>query len=378
MSVSRPSRRCEGFFLRAALLTLVTLVPGCGDRTDSGASERTGAVEPEAVQVGPNDAPRETQGGALENQGFEEQPAWFKQSFLDVREDIDEAKAAGRRLALYFYQDGCPYCKKLLEVNFSSREITEKTRRYVDVVALNIWGDRDVVDLNGQTMPEKAFSRELNVNFTPTLVFFDEQGKSIARLNGYYPPHQFEAALDYVGLKKESEGSLGDYYRRHEPVPSSGRLHREAAWLQPPFDLSNRTSGKPLLVMFEQQDCKACDELHGEILQRDDSRGLLAGFDIALLDTWSSEAFRLPDGTQTTAMDWAHELGVQYLPTLVMFDVQGKEAFRTEAWLKAFHLQSALDYVLSGAYRDEPNFQRYIETRADALRARGVDVEIMN
>ena len=38
----------------------------------------------------------------------QDQPAWFKDSFLDVREDIAEATKSGRRLMLYFHQDGCP------------------------------------------------------------------------------------------------------------------------------------------------------------------------------------------------------------------------------------------------------------------------------
>jgi hypothetical protein len=32
--------------------------------------------------------------------------------------------------------------------------------------------------------------------------------------------------------------------------------------------------------------------------------------------------------------------------------------------------------VLSRAYRTEPSFQRYISARAEALRERGIDVDI--
>ena len=37
-------------------------------------------------------------------------PGWFKESFLDFREDIAEASVEGKRLLLYFWQRGCPYC----------------------------------------------------------------------------------------------------------------------------------------------------------------------------------------------------------------------------------------------------------------------------
>jgi hypothetical protein len=51
--------------------------------------------------------------------------------------------------------------------------------------------------------------------------------------------------------------------------------------------------------------------------------------------------------------------------------------FRTEAYLKSFHVQSSMDYVASGAYLEQPSFQRFISARAEALEAQGVHVELM-
>src|SRR4051812_10318437 len=48
----------------------------------------------------------------------EELPAWFTESFLDLPDDVAEAAKQNRRVMLYFGQEGCPYCKRLLEVNF--------------------------------------------------------------------------------------------------------------------------------------------------------------------------------------------------------------------------------------------------------------------
>ena len=78
------------------------------------------------------------------NPGYEEKPPWFKDSFLDIREDVAETAASGKRLILYFYQDGCPYCTKLLKDNFGNREIAQKTQQHFEVIAINMWGDREV------------------------------------------------------------------------------------------------------------------------------------------------------------------------------------------------------------------------------------------
>ncbi len=330
------------------------------------------------AETAPVNADAPSLGPGMVNPGFHEQPAWFKQSFLDIREDVAEAAANGRRVMLYFYQDGCPYCKKLLETNFSQRDIVERTRDRFDVIAINLWGDREVVDFAGNPVTEKNFASALKVMFTPTLVFLDEQGAVVVRLNGYYPPHKFAAVLDYVGQRKERESDFRTYLAGNAPVASKGKLHHDASYLQPPYRLAQRKSGKPLLVLFEQKDCASCDELHEDIFARSETRQLLEQFDIVLLDMRADLPLQTPSGQQTTSGQWSRAMNIQYAPTLAMFDREGTEVFRTEAYLKAFHVQSSLDYVLSGAYRAQPSFQRYIQKRAEALEAQGVHINLMD
>jgi len=319
--------------------------------------------------------------GALEagmvNPGYAEKPAWFANSFLDIREDVSEAAAAGKRVLLYFYQDGCPYCKKLLDTNFALQDTEAKTRRHFEVVAINMWGDREVTDFAGAPTTEKQFARALRVMFTPTLLFLDEQGKVILRLNGYYPPHKFNAALDYAVSGTGSNPDFREYLAGVAPAPAQGVLHHDPDWLPATAALNARPGGRPLLVLFEQKDCAPCDELHGDILQRPESREQLARLDVVLLDMWSGEPVTRPDGKTSSMARWAQELGVQYAPSLVFFDAAGSEVFRTEAWLKAFHVQSAMDYVASQAYLGQPSFQRFISARADALEAKGIHVDLM-
>ena len=332
---------------------------------------------PFAAAAEPEPATQAVLEPGMVNPGFHEQPDWFKASFLDIREDVAEAADAGRRVMLYFYQDGCPYCKKLLETNFSQRDVVTRTRERFDVIAINMWGDREVIGFDGQQTTEKNFAAALKVMFTPTLLFLNEQGEVLMRLNGYYPPHKFTAVLDYVGQRKEGEMDFRAFLADNAPAASKGVLHQDDSYLQAPYRLAQRSGDRPLLVLFEQKDCAACDELHEDILRREESRALLERFDVALLDMWADTPVQTPDGRQTTAAEWSRSLNIQYAPTLVMFDRHGGEVFRTEAYLKAFHVQSSLDYVLSGAYREQPSFQRYISKRAEALEAQGVHIDLM-
>lgn len=317
------------------------------------------------------------QGGV--NPGYHEQPAWFKHSFLDLREDVAEAAAANKRVLLYFYQDGCPYCKKLLEHNLGTPAIAEKTRRNYDVVAINLWGDREVTDLDGTVLSEKSFAERYKIMYTPTLLFLDERGRTVLRANGYYAPDKFDLALDY-GMRHDTDSlSFRDYAARQAPVSARGALHTQPFFLEPPHELTRKDAAarRPLLVLFEQRECAACDEFHRDVLARPRTRELLAKFDVAQLDMWGDAIVVAPDGAETTAADWARRLKVQYAPTLVFFDERGNEVFRAEAYLKSFHVQSVLDYVASGAYKSQPNLQRFIQQRADHLREQGVQVDLM-
>lgn len=312
--------------------------------------------------------------------GDEAQPAWFKASFLDIREDVAEAEEYNKRLILYFYQDGCPYCNKLLRDNFGQREIAFKTRKYFDVVAINIWGDREVTDFHGNETTEKQFARDLKVRFTPTLLLLDESGFPVVRINGYFPPHKFVAAVEYVGLKQEGETSFSNYLGKLAPEPASGRLHDKPHYIKPPYRLKEviNNSGKPLLVLFEQSQCAACDELHLHTLAREESKELIERFEVVLLDIWSKAPVQTPDGKQTNVSTWAKMLAVNYAPSMLFFNEGGEEVFRVEAYLKSFHVLAVLDYVASGAYLQEPEFQRFIKARADALRAKGYKVNLMD
>ena len=85
-----------------------------------------------------------------------------------------------------------------------------------------------------------------------------------------------------------------------------------------------------------------------------------------------------PDGRDMIAMSWARDLDVKYAPALVFFGTDGKKVIRADAYLRTFHVQSLMDYVASGAYRDQPAFQRFISARADAQREQGIEVDLMD
>ena len=309
-----------------------------------------------------------------------EYPDWFKESFLNFPDDIKEAKSAGKRLVVFFHQDGCPYCNALVERNLAQKNIAEKVKKNFDVIGINMWGDREITYVNGKSYTEKTLAAALKVQFTPTLLFYDEDGKIVLRLNGYRSPEKFNVDLDYVALHKEKDTDYRAFVKANLPVTKSSKeMHNEDFFAKPPYDLTVRaTDQKPIAVFFEQNDCPDCDTLHEKVLPDKTLRTIISNFKVIQLDMWSKTPVVTPQGEKTTAREWANKLDIKFAPSIVVFNEKGEEVIRTEGSFKVFHTQGILDYVLSGKYLEEPSFQRYLADRAEHIREQGKDVDIWN
>lgn len=303
-------------------------------------------------------------------------PKWFTETFLDFREDLRDAAKEGKRVLIYFGQDGCPYCAELMQTSFTQQRIVDKTRRHFVAIALNVWGDREVTWIDGKVEREKDFAKRMKVQFTPTLLLLDEKGGIAARLNGYYPPHRMEAALDYVAGRLEKKQPFADYMRGAVKEAASETLHDEPFFMKPPYILTRKPRGRPLAVLFETRSCSGCDEMHREGFRRPAVAKELAQFDIARFALGERTELIRPDGGKIRADAWARELKIAYTPTIVFFSASGREVLRVEAYVRPFHLAASFAYVSSGAYRKEPSLQRFIQARAEQMRERGQPVDL--
>jgi len=279
---------------------------------------------------------------------------------------------------LFFTQDNCPYCNALVERNLAQKDIEQAMRERFEVIAINMWGDREVIGLDSAKHTEKSFAASLKVQFTPTLLFFDESGKVILRLNGYLPPARFKTALQYIAQGREKEISYRDYIAANTPPSLGGELFKED-FFKPAAYLHTRKGGakaRPFAILFEHKDCPSCAELHEKVLVDKETRAIVRKLDVIQLDMWSNMPVVTPQGKRQTAREWAKALDVKYAPTIVFFDENGREIIRSEAFFKVFHTQGIFAYVADGCFKTEPNFQRYLSARADHLREQGKDVDI--
>jgi len=290
-------------------------------------------------------------------------PEWFKLSFLELKNDLSEAVEAGKRgLIIYFGQVDCPYCKAHLEKNWSDRGIVSYTQKYFDVVAIDVRGDRPVADFKGTIhKTEKSYAAKLKTDFTPSLLFYDENGKEVLRLSGYHPPYQFRAALEYVADRHYLKESLMAYLKRGESVASyeESELNESALFSSPPYALSRHqvSAQMPMVVFFEQPTCHACNVLHAGPMLDKNSVEKFKKIDVVQLDINADTPVITPQGERLTARQWAQNLGIYYAPTLIFFDETGKEILRVDSVIRFYRLNGVLEYITSKAYHEYSTFQ---------------------
>lgn len=154
--------------------------------------------------------------------GLHKQP-WMRETFKDLQEDLAEANAAGKRLVLMVEQRGCIYCKKMHEEIYPREEIAGYIDENFFVVQINLHGDTEMTDLDGETLSEKAAARKWGILFTPTVIFLPEtveegasaQDAAVAVMPGAFGAQTTHDMFVWVNEKRYDLDNGEDFQRYH-------------------------------------------------------------------------------------------------------------------------------------------------------------------
>ncbi|KPP84730.1 MAG: Thioredoxin-related protein [Rhodobacteraceae bacterium HLUCCO07] len=154
--------------------------------------------------------------------GLHKQP-WMRNTFKDLREDLEEANAEGKRLVLFVEQRGCIYCKKMHEEVYVRSDLSDYIAENYFVVQLNLHGNDTATDFDGEEMEQSALMRKWGILFTPTLIFLPEEvdaGRTAAEAAVATMPGAFgyQTTLDmftWVNEKRYDLDDEEDFQRYH-------------------------------------------------------------------------------------------------------------------------------------------------------------------
>ena len=153
--------------------------------------------------------------GKLSGGSMHEVPEWFKESFLDISEDISEADANNKHFMIFMDLEGCPYCTKMLNENFIAQNKTsEFIKKYFDVINIDVKGSREIAWDANTTLTEKALAEKLEIQYSPTILFFNKNKEVVVRINGYRNKDDFKYILEFVQGKYYEQMTLSQYLEK--------------------------------------------------------------------------------------------------------------------------------------------------------------------
>ncbi len=148
---------------------------------------------------------------------------WMRETFLDLREDLADATAEGKRLAVIFEQRGCIYCTKMHAEVFPRPEIADYIRDNFFVVQLNLHGALEVTDFDGDVRSERDMARKWGLLFTPTMIFLPSEvaedttaaAAAVATMPGAFGWQTTYDMLVWVNEERYAMADGEDFQRYH-------------------------------------------------------------------------------------------------------------------------------------------------------------------
>lgn len=148
---------------------------------------------------------------------------WLYDTFKDLQEDAADAAAEGKRLLVIVEQRGCLYCKDMHTKTFTDPRVEAMLREHYYPIQVNLHGDTELIDVDGDVLTEKQAARKWGVLFTPTMMFLppeiDEstsaQGQAIAVMPGYFSAGTTLDLLTWVAEDRYLDQSEEDFQRYH-------------------------------------------------------------------------------------------------------------------------------------------------------------------
>lgn len=291
---------------------------------------------------------------------------FMKDSFLNLRDDLKEATADQKTLMILYEQDGCPYCIEMHKTTFTDPQILATLKKNFEVIQLDIWGGREITDLNGVTHTEKDWARKLGIQFSPMIMFFDASGKEIFRIPGYYKPALFATALNYVAqgqyktlpfrayLAQQASPVAGE--AKESLVSTSGNLQALLA--------AAAKSQKGVALLFEQGSCAECSEFRNKALNRGDiAKKLRSHYEWVAIDIGSERKLVDTDGLIRNGKQLAAKYAIQTVPTMIFIAANGQEVLRHDSYLKPEHFLTLLTYLTTDARQKYKSFQDWLRVK---------------
>jgi thioredoxin-related protein len=142
---------------------------------------------------------------------------FFDANTGDLREELADAKAAGKKGILLMYeQEGCPACLYMKQNVLNRSDVQALYRKYFVNFTIDLFGAVPLKDFRGRDVTEKALAAEAKVRATPTFAFHDLDGAEVVRITGAVRDvDEFKLLAEFVASGAYKSRSFAEHRRQH-------------------------------------------------------------------------------------------------------------------------------------------------------------------
>jgi len=119
-------------------------------------------------------------------------------NWLSYDEGLALAEKENKYILIYFYADGCGWCKKMIDQTYSDEEVKKILSDKFVAVKINASSENKVIE-KGEEISEKKLATLYQVSGYPTTWFLESNHSPVAPLPGYVTTEQFIPVLNYIG-----------------------------------------------------------------------------------------------------------------------------------------------------------------------------------
>lgn len=110
---------------------------------------------------------------------------FFEQSLGDLTEELEIARDDGKHgVFVFFEMDECPFCHRMKRTVLNQPEVQDYFRENFHSLAIDIEGDIEIKDFEGNMTKQKEFASKNRVRATPVMAFYDLEGNQVVRYTG--------------------------------------------------------------------------------------------------------------------------------------------------------------------------------------------------
>lgn len=124
--------------------------------------------------------------------------------------NLDRRYPSERPLAVFFEQGDCHACDVLHGQALREPAISRYFAEF-DSVQLDMWSDIPVITPSGERTTARQWAADLGLFYAPSILFFDERGKELLRVDSVVRFYRLRNVLNYIASKAYLSESFAEW-----------------------------------------------------------------------------------------------------------------------------------------------------------------------